>query len=237
MPDKLSKYNKSGDEITRHAFVSNMESFIRNLLSGKINSQTNDYLLSHGIDAQRALSLLLNKPIKDDPSSAVLSRKESIKTDKETGKDRFYIKYTLNSRQNLEQKLRNIYIKLFEYHIVDGNSMLNEEGICDAGDIQIDVPFIATEFSVGKKADDSKKKNERPHDEMMRREYYHVGIAESKESKNMKKTVIISEEQMNYLMEMGCCDAGGYAFDVPFSPRKKDPSMNHRDIFRKSRKK
>ena len=224
MPDKLSKYNKSGDEITRHAFVSNMESFIRNLLSGKINSQTNDYLLSHGIDAKTALSLLLDKPIKEDPTSSVLSRKESIKTDKETGKDRFYIKYTLNNSQNLEQKLRNIYIKLFEYHIVDGNSILNEE--------KNEPPFIADEFTIGAEGVDKT--------DVLRRPIYHVKTKDENINK-MKKTVIISEEQMNYLMEMGCCDAGGYAFDVPFSPKKKhgkkDPSMNHHNIFRKSRKK
>lgn len=234
MPEKLSKYNKNGDEITRHGFVSNMEAFIQKLLSGKIDSQTNDYLLSHGVSSDIALRYLLDKPNKNDPKSAVLSRKESIKTDKETNKDRFYIKYTLNDRQNLERKLRNIYIKLFEYHIVNDNKLLNEEGICDAGDIGYEAPFETDSFKIGKGGKKKDKENERPHETIIRREYYHIG---TNESKHMKKTIIISEEQQQYLMEMGCSDAGSYQFDVPFSTKENDPAMDHKNMFAKSVKK
>ena len=126
MAEKLSKYNKAGDEITKYGFISNMEAFIGKLISGQITAQTNDYLQSHGIDREVALTNLLSRPVKDDPTSAVLSRKESIKTDKETNKDKFHVKYTLIDKKNVEKKLRNIYIKLFEYHIAD-NPILNEE--------------------------------------------------------------------------------------------------------------
>ena len=213
MSEKLSKYNKSGDEITRHGFVSNMEAFIRKLLSGKIDSQTNAYLLSHGISSDVALKCLLDKPDKNDPTSAVLSRKESIKTDKETNKDRFHIKYTLNDRRNLEKKLRNIYIKLFEYHIVDDNKLLNEESN--------EPPYIADEFMIG---------TERPTD-VLSMPIYHVKTKNENTAK-MKKTVILSEEQLNYLMEMGEGDAGDIQFTAPaFS----DPeTRDHKNIMRKS---
>lgn len=215
MSEKLSKYNDSGDEITRHGFVSNMEAFIRKLLSGKIDSQTNDYLLSHGISSDIALKYLLDKPDKNDPTSAVLSRKESIKTDKETNKDRFHIKYTLNDTRNLEKKLRNIYIKLFEYHIVDDNKMLNEESN--------EPPFIADEFTIG--AEGASKTG------VLSMPIYHVKTKNENTNK-MKKTVILSEEQLGYLMEMGCCDAGGYEYTAPaFS----DPeTRDHKNIMRKS---
>lgn len=215
MSEKLSKYNKSGDEITRHGFVSNMEAFIRKLLSGKIDSQTNDYLLSHGISSDIALKCLLDRPDKNDPTSAVLSRKESIKTDKDTNKDRFYVKYTLNDTRNLEKKLRNIYIKLFEYHIVDDNKMLNEESN--------EPPFIADEFTIG--AEGASKTD------VLSRPIYHVKTKNENTNK-MKKTVILSEDQLKYLAEMGCCDAGGYEYTAPaFS----DPeTRDHKNIMRKS---
>lgn len=215
MSGKLSKYNKSGDEITRHGFVSNMEAFIRKLLSGEINSQTNAYLLSHGISSDVALKCLLDKPDKNDPTSAVLSRKESIKTDKETNKDRFHIKYTLNDRRNLEKKLRNIYIKLFEYHIVDNNKLLNEGSN--------EPPYIADEFIIG--AEGTSKTD------VLSRPIYHVKTKNENTIK-MKKTVILSEEQVNYLTEMGCCDAGGYEYTAPAFSDKQ--TRDHKNIMRKS---
>lgn len=218
MSGKLSKYNKSGDEITRHGFVSNMEAFIRKLLSGEINSQTNAYLLSHGISSDVALKCLLDKPDKNDPTSAVLSRKESIKTDKETNKDRFHIKYTLNDKRSLEKKLRNIYIKLFEYHIVGDNKLLNEDSN--------EPPYIADEFIIG--ADEHSKTD------ILSMPIYHVKTKNENTTK-MKKTVILSEEQLNYIKEaMGCCTAGSFQYDVPFGASKNDPTLNHSNIMKKS---
>ena len=218
MSEKLSKYNKSGDEITRHGFVSNMEAFIRKLLSGEINSQTNAYLLSHGISSDVALKCLLDKPDKNDPTSAVLSRKESIKTDKETNKDRFHIKYTLNDRRNLEKKLRNIYIKLFEYHIVDDNKLLNE--------VSNEPPYIADKFTIG--AEGASKT-----DVLSRPIYYHVKTKNENTTK-MKKTVILSEEQLSYLKEAMGGDIG-QGFEVPFGAVKKnDPSLDHNEMMKKS---
>lgn len=227
MSEKLSKYNKSGDEITRHGFVSNMEAFIRKLLSGEINSQTNAYLLSHGISSDVALKCLLDKPDKNDPTSAVLSRKESIKTDKETNKDRFHIKYTLNDRRNLEKKLRNIYIKLFEYHIVDDNKLLNEESN--------EPPFIADEFMIG--AEGVSKTD------VLSMPTYRVKTKNENTNK-MKKTVILSEEQLNYIRETvscGGCGGGtgsgnpGYAYDENgLKLSKNNPSLDPTEIMKKS---
>jgi hypothetical protein len=50
----------------------------------------------------------------------------------------------------------------------------------------------------------------------------------------MKKTVIISEEQLSYLKEAMGGDIG-QGFEVPFGAAKKnDPSLDHNEMMKKS---
>ena len=121
-----SKFNKDGDEITRYGFISHMEAYIKQLLSDPINAKVDDYLLSHGIDSPIALNYLLEPLTPGDDNSAILMRKESIKTDKNSNKDFFTIKYKL-PRDGYDKKMRNLYIKIFESYQTD-NPLLLEDG-------------------------------------------------------------------------------------------------------------
>lgn len=107
-----------GDELTRYGFMSHMESYIRQLLTNPKLASVDDYLKSHGIDNKKALDLLLKKTNPQDETSAVLVKKERIKTG-EDGKDIFSITYKL-PREGYKQKMRNLYINCFESNIVEG---------------------------------------------------------------------------------------------------------------------
>ena len=68
---------------------------------------------------------MLKPKDKNNPESAVLIRKERIKTG-EDGKDIFSVVYKLPDRKNFRQKMRDLYIDLFEQNIVPG-CPINEE--------------------------------------------------------------------------------------------------------------
>lgn len=126
------------DEMTMYGFILHMEAYIKQLLTNPQKAKVDDYLLKHGVDSPKALSLLL-KQDSDDSNSAVLIRTEKIRPEKmsqngvvsedETDnnivpKDRFYVKYKL-PRKNYMEKMRKLYINTFESHIIKGNQ-LNE---------------------------------------------------------------------------------------------------------------
>lgn len=126
------------DEMTMYGFILHMEAYIKQLLTNPQKAKVDDYLLKHGVDSPKALSLLL-KQDSDDSNSAILIRTEKIKPEKtiqngvvsedETDnnivpKDRFYVKYKL-PRKNYMEKMRKLYINTFESHIIEGNQ-LNE---------------------------------------------------------------------------------------------------------------
>lgn len=116
------------EEITRYGFISHMESYIKQLLNSPETASVDDYLMRFGIDSPKALCALLKRTDPSDETSAVLIRKESIKPDEDDGvtvpKDKFHIKYKL-PRKDYMKKMRNLYISLFENHIININS-LNE---------------------------------------------------------------------------------------------------------------
>lgn len=107
-----------GDELTRYGFMSHMESYIRQLLTDPKTAKVDDYLLSHNIDNGKALSLLLKRTNPNDEESAVLVRRERIKSG-DDGKDIFSITYKL-PREKYKQKMRNLYINCFESNIIKG---------------------------------------------------------------------------------------------------------------------
>ena len=97
-----------GDELTRHGFISHMEAYIKQLLLNPKSAVVDDYLKSHGFTNEKALKLLLQKPDKNDEESAVLIRKEQIKTG-EDGKDIFCVTYKL-PRKDYKNKMRRLYV-------------------------------------------------------------------------------------------------------------------------------
>ena len=101
-----------GDELTRYGFMSHMEAFIRQLLLDPKKAEIDDYLKSHGITNERALEILLKKPDKNNEESAVLVRKEKIKTG-EDGKDIFCVTYKL-PRKDYKNKMRRLYVTEIE---------------------------------------------------------------------------------------------------------------------------
>ena len=128
------------DEMTRHAFISNMEAYIRQLLKDPSKADTSRLLKRHGIDNATALINLLKRKDPSDPASSVLTRTEQIKTnvDDKTGKrkpDTFRITYKLN-RDGYAQKMRNMYIELFESNIIPGTTL--EEGAWGEGPLDSD---------------------------------------------------------------------------------------------------
>jgi hypothetical protein len=116
-------------EMTRHAFISNIEDYLKKILKDPLHADTNDFLKYHGFDGPKMLSLLLKPSISGDENSAILVRKLSIKDngyDKEGNrmKDTFVVKYHI-PRKDYTKKMRALYINLFESNLTD-NDLLNE---------------------------------------------------------------------------------------------------------------
>ena len=116
-------------EMTRHAFISHMEDYMKKLLKDPIHADTDEFLKFHGYDGPKALSVLLKRQNPEDENSAILLKNISIKNnglDKEGKrlKDTFTIKYCI-PRKDYNKKMRNLYINLFESNIIE-NSPINE---------------------------------------------------------------------------------------------------------------
>ena len=117
------------NEMTRYAFISHMEDYIKKLLTDPTKADTDDFLKYHKIDGPKALSLLTKCSNPEDENSAILIKIVGIKDngrDEEGNKlrDSFTIKYKV-PRKDYTKKMRNLYISLFESNIVD-NNQLNE---------------------------------------------------------------------------------------------------------------
>ena len=116
-------------EMTRYAFISHMEDYMKQLLKDPLHADTDEFLKYHGFNGPKALSLLLKRPIIDDENSAILIKTVGIKDNgvDEDGnrlKDSFTVKYHI-PRKDYTKKMRNLYIKLFESNIIESTS-LNE---------------------------------------------------------------------------------------------------------------
>ena len=116
-------------EMTRYAFISHMEDYMKQLLKDPLHADTDEFLKYYGLNGPKALSLLLTRNIPDDENSAIVLKKISIKDNgyDENGKrlrDSFNIKYLI-PRKDYTKKMRNLYINLFESNIIE-NSPINE---------------------------------------------------------------------------------------------------------------
>lgn len=116
-------------EMTRYAFISHMEDYIKKLLKDPLHADTDEFLKYHKIDAPIALSMLTKRFDPEDENSAILIKSIKIKDNgsDENGKrlpDTFTVHYKA-PRKNYNKKMRNLYIGLFESNIIE-NSPLNE---------------------------------------------------------------------------------------------------------------
>ena len=151
---KLSEatYFPDAKELTRHGFVSHMEDFIGKLIGDSpLSADVDDYLKGFDIDSKKALEMLTKPEIDGVPESAVVMRTERIKnggTDEfgKPMKDEFQVIYRVpkkdmaNGIKGIDEKLRNLYIRLFENHLVKGTILEDDGGdgafICDAAPSQ-----------------------------------------------------------------------------------------------------
>ena len=111
------------DEMTRYAFISHMEDYMKKLLTDPLHADTDEFLKSHGIDGPKAIHILTKRTDPNDENSAVVLVSKTIKdngTD-DNGKrlsDTFTVKCRI-PRKNYTKKMRNLYINLFESNIVE----------------------------------------------------------------------------------------------------------------------
>ena len=252
---KLSEatYFPDAKELTRHGFVSHMEDFIGKLIGDSpLSADVDDYLKGFDIDSKKALEMLTKPEIDGVPESAVVMRTERIKnggTDEfgKPMKDEFQVIYKVpkkdmaNGIKGIDEKLRNLYIKLFENHIVEG-TVLNEDGECGLGADGSDPFYEAPAF---KKKDGST--------DVVRRSISIYKPKRQNESKKMKRptgrmTMYITEEQMKQLAQLikedefgggalttsnvGVDGPNDWQYDVPFGAESKDdPAMDHSNLF------
>lgn len=116
-------------EMTRHAFISHMEDYMKKLLKDPIHADTDEFLKLHGYTGPKALSVLLKRQDPEDENSSILIKKISIKDngvdeDGKRLKDTFTVKYRI-PRKDYNKKMRNLYINLFESNIIE-NSPITE---------------------------------------------------------------------------------------------------------------
>ena len=117
------------DEMTRYAFISHMEDYMKKLLTDPFKADTDEFLKGHGIDGPKALKILTAKSDPNDENSSIVIKKTAIKDngfdeDGNRQQDTFTVKYKI-PRKDYTKKMRNLYISLFERHLTD-NPMLEE---------------------------------------------------------------------------------------------------------------
>ena len=255
---KLSEatYFPDAKELTRHGFVSHMEDFIGKLLGDNpLKADVDDYLKGFDIDAPKALELLTKPEIEGFPESAVVIKTERIKNggydeDGKPMKDEFQITYKVPKKnpelgiKGIDEKLRNMYIKLFENHTIKGTILEDGEGVT-CGDGEAFTPGATSDSEDG---NGQYTANAFP---IVRRKF--------NESKKMKRpigrlTMYITEDQMEQLAQLIKEDEFGggalttqnigvdgspnnWTYDVPFGAKSKnDPAMDHKNILSRKSK-
>ena len=272
-----STYFPDATELTRHGFVSHMEDFVVKLIGDSpLKADVDDYLKGFDIDAKKALELLTKPEIEGMPESAVVMKTERIKNGgyDENGKplkDEFQIIYKVPKRnpelgiKGIDEKLRNMYIKLFENHIIKDTILEDEGGMCgDAGafDGNDDGNNGNSTFGLGTGGsypyyDTPAFKKKNGSTDIVRRSI--STYTPKNESKKMKRpigrmTMYITEAQLQELAKLIKEDEFGggalttqnigvdgspknWTYDVPFGAKSKnDPAMDHKNILSRKSK-
>ena len=227
---KLSEatYFPDAKELTRHGFVSHMEDFIGKLIGDNpLSADVDDYLKDFDIDAPKAIEMLTKREIEDVPESAVVIRTEKIingGTDEfgKPMKDKFQVIYKVPKRdpdrgiKGIDEKLRNMYIKLFENHIVKG-TILNED---DGGG------FSGTDGALSAADCNDTAPSDEPFFGMVRRKGYSPKT--TKNENRIRRTMYITEDQMRELAKLLKEEAvmdtafGNFGFDAPVGDGKNN---------------
>lgn len=244
MPERLKRYNrgmkkinKKGEEMTRYAFISHMEDYMKKLLTEPKTASPDEFLKSFGLDGKACLDILLKKNKKNEPESAIMTRREKIKSSKKPGdnspevvKDVFTIKYSV-PRKDYNKKMRNAYINLFENYRCDNPLLTEDESMPDFSGFQ---PSAITEDGEGGCGDvaggatgaDSSGQYSQP-----------------LFGQPVRRKLFVTQEQLDYIKEAMLnedCPAevgtmfGDFGFDAPGLDLKNDPSLDHRNMMKKS---
>lgn len=205
------------DEMTRYAFISHMEDYMKKLLKDPMHADTDEFLKSHDIDGPKALSILLKKSNPEDENSSIIVRTEKIKDNgiDDNGKKKpesFTVKYKI-PRKDYTKKMRNLYINLFESNII-ADDILKEDGE-GGGATSADASGQYSTPLFGKPI--------------------------------KRKTMYITQEQADYikktLKEEAVMDTpiGDFGYDVPIGDGKKNKKNNfyadandHKNMMKKS---
>lgn len=256
---KLSEatYFPDAKELTRFSFVEHMKYFIKKLIGDSpLSADVDDYLKGFGFDAPKAIKILTKPEADGVPETAVVMRTEKIKSggideNGEQEKDEFQVSYKVPRKdpergiKGIDEKLRNLYIKLFENHIVEG-TVLNEEDGGNGCDME----------GMGGATNDDASNGQYPAVAfpIQRRTIFNAGEEKkTNESKKMKHpigrlTMYITEEQMKQLAQLikedefgggalttsnvGVDGPNDWQYDVPFGAESKDdPAMDHSNLF------
>ena len=67
------------DEMTRYAFISHMEDYMKKLLTDPLKADTDEFLKGHGIDGPKAMEILTKRVDPNDENSSIVIKKASIK--------------------------------------------------------------------------------------------------------------------------------------------------------------
>lgn len=114
-------------EMTRYAFISHMEAFMKKLLAEPLKADTDEFLKSFGIGSKEALKMLMD--------GGVIERSEKIKNNAdEYGKrlpDSFTVKYRI-PRKDYTKKMRNLYINEFEKNEIEDSPLNGEKEVDEA---------------------------------------------------------------------------------------------------------
>ena len=261
-------YFPDAKELTRHGFVSHMEDFIGKLIGDNpLGADVDDYLKDFDIDSQKALEMLTKPEVADNPDTAVIIRTERIKnggTD-ENGrprKDAFQVIYKVPKRdpergiKGVDEKLRNLYIKTYENHIIPGTVLNEDDGGMAAGPGAEACNNSAPIVPLGRKTTGDAKKDEENQFPVMRRP---ISTYTNESKKKMKRpigrlTMFITEEQMKQLEKLlreeedfgggaltannvGVDGPDDWTYDVPFGAKSKnDPAMDRKNILSRKSK-
>lgn len=232
----MERFNDKGEEMTRYAFISHMENYMKQLLKDPQTAEPDEFLQSFGLKGPVCLELLLKRTDKNDPDSSIITRKERIVKGEpdEYGKptkDGFSIKYRI-PRKDYTKKMRNAYISIFENYRCDNNMLNEDDSFTDYSDIasKMDANINNTmnedgEMSGGATSADSSGQYTQP-----------------LFGKPIRRKLYITKEQLEYVKnalkeecpaEVGSM-FGDFGYDAPGLDLKNDPSLDHKDIMKKS---
>lgn len=117
---------KDAKELTEYKFISNVKAFLSRLMDDPVHADVPESLALNGYDRRRMIAVLRKNNI--------IERHEKISDKDEEGRPKkatMLVSYKV-PKNNLDRKLKKLYIKLFEVNVppkeMNENSKLDEDG-------------------------------------------------------------------------------------------------------------